>query len=392
MARLSRRSLLAAVTASGALTLAPRSAALAGTQDRRFLLIILRGGLDGLSALPPVGDPAFASHRPESLAARPLSLAGQSDFALHHALPALQRIWNAGQLIGLHAVGTPYRDRSHFDAQNVLESGYRTPRGSANGWLNRALVAMGGETGLGMAVGPRAPLVLTGPAPVGSWSPNTLPGTEDSTLERIAALWANDPLLATHIEQALDQQTMTANLGRSAGDVRKTRRSIVPLLKGAGDLLANPAGPRLMALDNAGWDTHVRIEGNLSRKLTDLNEGLESLISRLQPVWQQTAVLMVTEFGRTVALNGNAGTDHGTGGAAFLFGGAVNGGRIISDWPGLSQRDLLDGRDLRPTVDLRHVFRSTLHDHMQLSRSALDDTVFPDDLGHRGPLRDLFRS
>jgi uncharacterized protein (DUF1501 family) len=388
MPDLSRRHLLASTAAAGALVASPLRAA--GRQPH-FLLVILRGGMDGLAALPPVGDPSLGKFRDEAMGDGTLPLPGQSDFALHPKLTALRDLWDRGEFIGFHASGTPYKQRSHFDGQIVLESGFDTPRGSADGWMNRATQAAGAGSSFAMAIGPRPPLVLTGAAPVGSWAPNVLPGAEDTTLDRIAELWAEDPLLGPHLEQALGQQLMTAGMTEGMNTVRKSRRSIVPLMRGAGELMARPGGPTLMALDNAGWDTHIRMAGNLGKKLGDLNTGIETLMKELRPIWRETVVLVVTEFGRTVALNGNAGTDHGVGGAAFMFGGAVHGGRIIADWPGLSERELLEARDLRVTLDIRRVFAKVLADHIGLPPTRISVDVFPGLPASRG-LTELFRT
>lgn len=389
MTIVSRRQLLATSAAAG--TLAAGGVGHAAVSQPRFLLVILRGGMDGLAALPPVGDPALGAYRDAAMGDGVIPLPGQNDFALHPKLTAFHELWNRGEFIGIHATGTPYRQRSHFDGQIVLESGFDTPRGSADGWMNRAAQAMGGDPSLAMAIGPRPQLVLTGAAPVGSWSPNVLPDTEDTTLDRIAALWAEDPLLGPHLEQALDQQVVTAGMTDGMNKVRKSRRSIVPLMQGAAQLLTRAGGPTLMAVDNAGWDTHIRMAGNLGNKLTDLNLGIETLVKGLQPIWQDMVVLVVTEFGRTVALNGNAGTDHGVGGAAFMFGGAVRGGRIVADWPGLNRRNLVEGRDLKVTLDIRRVFSTVLADHVGLSPDLIQRTIFPGLEGTRG-LGGLFRT
>lgn len=386
--KLTRRHLLSGTATAGALAATPVRA-LSGRP--RFLLVILRGGMDGLAALPPVGDPDLISHREAVMGDGVLHLPGQTGFALHPALTALRGLWDRGEFIGFHAIGTPYRQRSHFDGQIVLESGFDTPRGSADGWMNRAAGVLGGDRSLAMAIGPRPQLVLTGQAPVGSWSPNVMPGAEDTTLDRIADLWAEDPWLGPHLEQALGQQAVTSSMNDGMNKVRKSRRSIVPLMQGAAELLARPGGPTLMALDNAGWDTHIRMAGNLNNKLRDLNTGIETLIKGLGPVWQDTVVMVVTEFGRTVALNGNAGTDHGIGGAAFMFGGAVHGGRVVADWPGLKQRSLAESRDLKVTLDMRRVFATTLVQHIGMSPALVQDRIFPGIEETRG-LDGLFRT
>ena len=373
MTELSRRRLLASSGLTLAAGLTPALPAFAGADERRLLVVILRGGMDGLAALPPLGDPDFAGLR--TAGAAPLPLDGF--FGLHPALPTLARLWARKEMIGFHAVGTPYRERSHFDAQNVLESGLDGPSGSADGWLNRAVAERGAPAGYAMGVGIRPPLVLRGRVTVGSWAPNALPQADESTLARIAALWREDPLLAPHIASALEQQRMTAGLDEGIEGTRQSRRRLEPLMKGAAELMSTPDGPRVVAMDDTGWDPHTNEANRLDRKLAELEAGLELLVGGLQPVWRHTAVLVVTEFGRTVRINGNQGTDHGVGGAAFLFGGAVDGGRIVSEWPGLAPRDLIQGRDLRPTIDLRNLFRALLHDHLGYASAALGERVLP---------------
>lgn len=391
MIRTTRRSFVLTGAAGGLAAALPIGSSLAAHSDARFLLVILSGGLDGLAALPPVGDPHLEGFRARFLEAGHLELAGQDLFALHPELTAFQRLWDRREMLALHATGTPYRERSHFDAQNVLESGLDAPSGTTDGWLNRAIASTSGLGDAAMAIGHRPPLVMQGATKVGSWSPNGLPDADGSTIERVAALWADDPLLAPHIARAIEQQSMTASLSNGMGDVKRARRSIVPLLEGAADLMARADGPRIVALDNAGWDTHVRQINGLGLKLRDLNEGIASAVRTLRPVWDRTVIMIVTEFGRTVAINGNEGTDHGNGAAAFLLGGAVNGGRVIADWPGLDPHSLLDGRDLRVTLDIRQVFERVMAEHVGLPGHTVRNTVFPG-LGDSRGLDGLFRT
>lgn len=374
MTGLSRRRLLAATGFTLGASLTPALPAFARAPENRLLVLILRGGVDGLSVLPPVGDPRLARHR--DLSERPPE-ALDGFFALDARLPTLKRLWDAREMTGFHAIGTPYRERSHFDAQNVLESGLDQPSGSADGWLNRAVVQHGAPPGYAMGIGVRPPLMLRGKVTVGSWAPNALPAPDDSTLARIAALWEEDPLLAPHILSALEQRDMTADLDAGVEDAGHARRRLEPLMKGAAELMGAPDGPRIIAMDDTGWDTHTNEGNRLGRKLAELDAGLELLLRGLAPVWDRTAVLIVTEFGRTVDINGNRGTDHGVGGAAFLLGGAVAGGRIVADWPGLAPSDLIDARDLRPTLDLRNLYRALLEDHMGFRGDAIGDAILP---------------
>ncbi len=408
---LSRRSLMASATAAGALGLwhAPFSAAFANAPtDRRFVVVILRGALDGLAAVPPHGDPDYSSIRGalalEKAGTHPLlDLDGQ--FGLHPSLTAMKGMWEAKDLAVFHNIGTPYRDRSHFDGQNVLETGGRGPHVLGDGWLNRALKPLGLADGEGaLAVASTPPLLLEGKTRATSWMPAALPEADAAFLRRVRALYGFDPLLGPALDRAIatearanaamDDRPPSPKMGGDGVRARMDYGDVTPLFAGAGRLLANPDGPRIAVLDIGGWDTHYNegnADGQLARRLRGLDQGLESLKTALGPAWRSTAVVMATEFGRTVAPNGSGGTDHGTAGAAFLLGGAVQGGAVHAGWVGLKPAALQDGRDLPVRTDLRAVFKAALADHMKLSRKDLDTTVFPDS-GDIAPAKDLFRA
>ena len=162
----------------------------------------------------------------------------------------------------------------------------------------------------------------------------------------------------------------------------------------AAALMRSVGGPEVAVIEASGWDTHANqggAKGTLAQRLAGLDKALRTLADELGPLWPQTAVLVVTEFGRTAAMNGTRGTDHGTGGCAFLAGGAVRGGRVVADWPGLARTALLDNRDLRPTLDLRSVFKAVLDEHMHVEARALATRIFPDSSGAR-PLKGLVRA
>jgi uncharacterized protein (DUF1501 family) len=286
----------------------------------------------------------------------------------------------------LHAVATPYRERSHFDGQDVLENGHARPHASQSGWLNRALAGLpqskpsGGTGQHGVALGPSVPLVMRGPQEVASWSPSVLPGIEPDTLQRLADLYAGDALLARRLAEAGDAQQMAGDDAMAPGGARN-RAQLGPVAKTAAGFLRLEHGPRVAVLETSGWDTHAAqgsTQGALAARLALLDAGLATLHAELGDAWASTAVLVVTEFGRTAAINGTRGTDHGTGAAAFLLGGAVNGGRVVADWPGLSTRALHEGRDLAPTLDLRAVFAALLIDHLGIDRRFVEREVFPD--------------
>jgi uncharacterized protein (DUF1501 family) len=372
----------------------------------RFVFIILRGALDGLSAAPPYGDPAYSTLRGALALPAPGSAGGalrlDNVFALHPSLAFLEECFSAKELTVLHAVATPYRERSHFDGQDVLESGIVRPHASESGWLNRALtVQEGGPRRLGVALGTNVPLVMRGPAEVASWSPSHLANLSDDTLQRVTDLYASDNVLSQRLADALASDSIAAedqapndgkmagpgaSDGRPAGAKRAGPARFVETAHAAASFLSRSDGPRVAVLETSGWDTHANeggAQGQLSQRLAALDAGLREFKSALGPIWGDTAILLATEFGRTAATNGTRGTDHGTGSAAFLVGGAVAGGRVLSDWPSLSPTALLDGRDLKPTLDLRAAIKGVLHEQLKISDRALDTTVFPDSAGTR---------
>ncbi len=366
---ISRRRLLQLGGATALVSMSRQSVAATGP-DPRFLMIILRGGVDGLTMLPPTGDPDLAGIRGRLGAFPTIPLDGF--FSLHGAMPTMGELWRQRQLIGFHAISTPYQDRSHFDAQNVLESGLARPEGSADGWLNRALALRPDSARRGLSVGAGTPLIMRGAAPVGSWAPSQLPVADPTLLDRLVPLWANDPLLARMLPQGRVLQTMTGGMG---GDANTGR--IAGLLEQVGQLMARADGPRIVAMDSDGWDMHGSLLFHMNRLSTDLDQGISHLRSTLGERWSQTTVLIVSEFGRTVEPNGTGGADHGIGGSALLLGGAVRGGRMIADWPGLRPGDRIAARDLRPTADLRGVMAAVLADHLSYSPTEISETILP---------------
>lgn len=357
-----------------------------GRGRQRLVLVILRGGLDGLAAVVPYGDPAYESARRGLALAPPGDREGLRDldgfFALHPKLRALHGHYGKGELIALHAVASPYRQRSHFDAQNVLELGLVSPGESRQGWLNRALPLLAAENAssaedYAMAIGQSVSLVLRGPEKVGSWAPASLPGPDGDLMERLVALYDGDAFLGPRLEAALSADRMA---GGSPGRRGRPGEQFGRLAQAAARMLADTSGPRIAVLEAGGWDSHAnqgREGGALARRLGRLDEGLSKLAAGMGPAWQHTVVLVVTEFGRTVAMNGTRGTDHGTAGMALVLGGAVNGGRVLGDWPGLARGGLRDGRDLAPATDLRSVYKGILRDHLGITHADLESRVFP---------------
>jgi uncharacterized protein (DUF1501 family) len=362
----------------------------------RLVVVILRGALDGLAAVPPYGDPDYATlHRELAIAApggTDGALALDNTFGLHPALAYLHERFTAGELIVFNAVASPYRDRSHFDGQNVLENGLAKPIGSADGWLNRALAALptsGRAADRAVAVSQNVPLILRGAAAVISKSPQATPDVDEDLLARLADLYSKDDWFSARLSEAVQTDKMVDGAGRAGYPDRVTA-----VARMAANLMRSDGGPEIAVIEAGGWDTHANqggAKGVLAARLGGLDKALKTLADELGPWWPQTAVLVVTEFGRTAAVNGTRGTDHGTGGCAFLVGGAVRGGQVIADWPGLRRTALLDNRDLKPTLDLRSVFKTVLDEHMHVDANTLAKRVFPDSSGAR-PLSGLIRA
>ena len=347
--------------------------------DRRLVVVLLRGALDGLYAVQPYGDPGLAPLRGPLALPEPGAEGGLLDlgglFGLHPALANLHAMYQANQAMVLHAVAGPYRSRSHFEAQDLLETG--SAQRLASGWLNRALQALpsGEQARTGLAVGTGVPLLLRGAVPVGAYAPPGLDRPAAELMYRLAALQEADPRLGPSFAEGLRSRGFAA---QALGETETNRERVTfPRLAGiAGRLMAEAGGPRVAALELGGWDTHVGQIGRILGPLRAMDEGLGQLRDNLGDHWARTAVLVVTEFGRTARINGNMGTDHGTGGVAFLAGGAVVGGRVLADWPGLSEDKLFENRDLQPTLDLRSVAKGLLRDHLRLPEAAVAN-AFP---------------
>jgi uncharacterized protein (DUF1501 family) len=402
-----RRDVLRGLALFSGWAFAPRLVSAAGGRDPRFLFIILRGALDGLATVAPVGDPDYESARGGLIIPTRGSDAGLplgNFFALNPNMPALHAALDRGDATIVHATSTPYRERSHFDGQDVLESGQPGPGRVETGWLNRLIGTLqAGEpvrATSGLALSEAVPLVMRGPQKVVTWTPAGFPDASDDTRLRLLDLYTHtDVTLARLLEDALELDDiagagsgMGAMMAQTAqAELSGMSKRFSGLAASAGRLLAQPAGPRIAALSYPGWDTHRGqglIEGRLANLLTALDTAIDALHRELQPVWRDTAIVIATEFGRAVAMNGTMGTDHGTGTIAIVLGGAVNGGRVVADWPGLSQRSLLGGRDLMPTTDLRAVLKGVAKDHLGLGDRELAEIVFPDSAGVR-PLSGL---
>ncbi|MGJ4931346.1 DUF1501 domain-containing protein [Bradyrhizobium sp. HKCCYLS2038] len=395
----SRRDVLRGSGALFAWTQMPRLARAEG-RDPRLLVIVLRGALDGLGAVAPVGDPDWVRLRGDRallLDGKPAALPLDGFFALNPAMPNLHRLYGAGHAAIVHATCTPYRDRSHFDGQDVLESGMIRPGMTDSGWLNRALVEMDSDGrvntngGRVLGIGAVTPLVVRGRAPVLSWAPQrVLPASDDTQMRLLDLYRHTDARLAAAMQSRIELAAIGGTAGGNAAmtdeppaellGFARVRAYFAETAGAAGRFLARADGPRVGALGFAGWDTHIN-EGAGAGQLANLLGALDGAVAAIETAmgsaWRETVVAVVTEFGRTAQINGTNGTDHGTGTVALLAGGAVKGGRVIADWPGLKLAQLHEQRDLRPTTDLRAVLKGLLKDHLRVDGAALDSRVFP---------------
>ena len=390
MIKLSRRALIASVPILAGSAMIP-SAWAATSPESRLLVINLRGALDGLAAIVPVGDPALGSLRAALNTQKMPGLPLDSMFELNGNLSSLYQLYQAKEALFFHAVATPYRSRSHFDAQMVLESGQPNVGGDGTGWLNRALAVtpmLNGQERLGkpaLTVSPTVPLMLRGSAPVESWQPQVLQQADLDLAARLLTVYeARDAELAKALRQGVGIDTFLGEQAMSApeGAMRVSAAGrFATTMEAVGRLLAEKDGPRVAAMAIDGWDTHASQGSEVGRLATQfraLDAGIAALKLNMGALWKDTVVVIVTEFGRTARANGSAGTDHGTGGIAMLVGGRVMGGRVLADWPGLDERNLFEGRDLMPTMDLRGVLKGVLSEGLGLDQSALAQVVFPD--------------
>ena len=349
----------------------------------RLVFVLLRGGFDGLAAVVPVGDTGYAALR-GPLAFQESDLFELTDvFGLAPGLAPLGDLWQRNELVAVHAMAIPFRTRSHFDGQAILETGIDKPMGSSDGWLNRLLQVMSG-TRSGVAVAAGLPRSMSGPFDVQTWSPTELGAVNDEYLERLATLYRHDPVLHGRFEAALQQQALVSEEPMAGQGAR--RGGIAPLMRATGRILKQPEGPNIAAVEFSGWDTHANqglAGGALDRLLGQLAEGLIELRTEMGTVWSDTTVVVMTEFGRTARPNGTRGTDHGTAGAGFVIGPKVARSAVHADWPGLADGALFEGRDLRPTLDTRALLKAAVAGTFDLTPAQLA-RVFPGSDGVRG--------
>ncbi|MBC5764203.1 DUF1501 domain-containing protein [Ramlibacter sp. GTP1] len=380
---LDRRSFLG----TAAIFAAPRVLFAQAATERRFVFIIQRGGADGLNTVVPYAEPAYSRAR-GALAIDPAAaLKLDGSFALHPSLVELHRLYGAGQASFFHAVASPYRDRSHFDGQNVLETGGSAPYQLKDGWMNRlvGMLPRGGKQPI--AFSPAVPMALRGSLEVTTYAPTALPRASDDLLTRVDQLYAKDAQLHALWSSALEAREMAGGMAGGGG----ARQDAAALGRMAASFLARPDGPRLAMIETNGWDTHTGQNGRLAAQLRGLDNLVAALRENLGAAWAQTTLLIATEFGRTVAANGTGGTDHGTASVAMLAGGAVQHGRIVADWPGLESANLYEGRDLKPTLALDALVASVCSQAFGLDPERTSRALFPGAV-HAKALPQLLRS
>ncbi len=376
-----RRQILIGSTAAALFS--PRIAFAKAETERRLVFLIQRGAADGLATLAPIGDPAYGSLRGDlaaDLMDRP-KLGGL--FALHPALAQIGTMYGKGEALFAHAVASPYRDRSHFDGQNVLETGGARPYDRQDGWMNRLIGLLPGAGAKGLAVSATIPTALRGSIPVSSYAPSNLPDAPQDLLQRVSMLYEGDPQLHGLWTEALQTRAMAGDLTLGNAKGAAAAGKLIA------SLMAGPNSARIVMAESTGWDTHAGQRGRLNGQLSGLDALLASLKESLGAAWSDTLVVVATEFGRTAAVNGTGGTDHGTGSLAMLLGGTVAGGRILSDWPGLGQSQLYDGRDLKPTTSIDALLAGALAEHFRLDPAQVAPKLFPGGAGK--PMNGLVR-
>ena len=357
----------------------------------RLVVINMTGGVDGLSIVAPYGDPYLAKLRAPIMDTAVGTTGGMFDlggfYGLHPSMPHFRSLFVNGQALAVHAVGNVAYTRSHFDGQDILQAGSTTLRD--NGWLNRvaSLIPGTGAMQSSMAMSPTVPLLLQGAAPVAGWMPGLLGGIPSATLAAATAQIARDPVLGPAMAVALGDYNTVCAIRTQGGNAPAGLGPVASVAHYAAIALAAPSGPSIASFESGNVDTHGNQMSTLKSSLTDLDNAFDVLRTTLGAAWSSTVVVTITEFGRKAASNASGGTDHGTGFAMLLAGGAVAGGRVVATWPGLSPNALYQGQDLQPTVDVRSVLTGILTQHMRLPMSAMA-TIFPA-AGGISPLRGL---
>jgi uncharacterized protein (DUF1501 family) len=374
--KLARRQFLSiAALGAGTMWISPYMALASVDTDRRFVFIIQRGAADGLDIVRPFGDPAYQDLRGAIAgdAAHSIKLDGM--FALHPALSELGKMYAASEALFVHAVASPYRDRSHFDGQNVLETGGAQPYQVEDGWLNRLVSMMSHEKDEAIALAPTVPMALRGPMPVTSYAPSSMPDVSDDMMARVGMLYDKDPQLHPLWTEALQ--------AKGLAEGTNAKQDPAGLGRLAAKFLSPENGPRIAMIETEGWDTHSAQAQRLAARLRALDTMIAAMREAMGAAWKTTTVLVATEFGRTAAVNGTGGTDHGTASTAMLIGGAIKGGRVLSDWPGLAPSRLYENRDLKPTMALDSLIAGAAAEALGLDGDRVRRNLFGAAIGSK---------
>jgi uncharacterized protein (DUF1501 family) len=370
---ITRRHFLALAASSGGALFVPQITFAAAETDQRLVFVIQRGAADGLHIVAPYAEPEYAKLRGPFASEIDNATKLDASFALHPALVETAKMFKAGEALFVHAVATAYRDRSHFDGQNVLETGGRAPYELKDGWMNRLTALLPKQKAAPIALAPTVPMALRGPAETTSYAPSALPEPNDDLLARVGLLYQRDPLLHPLWSAAIETRNMATK--------DEQGQNPAALGKLAATLLARTNGPRIAMIETSGWDTHTHQVARLARLLGGFDSMLAAMRGGMGKAWANTTVLVATEFGRTAAENGSGGTDHGTAALVMLIGGAVKGGRVIADWPGLSQSALYENRDLKPTMSLDALIAGAAGESFSLDPQLVMRAVFKDGSG-----------
>jgi len=364
--------------------------------DQRLVVIILRGGMDSLSAVIPYGDREYYSKRGKLAIDADKVLRLDNYFGFHPSLEPFHKLYKNKELSVIHSTALPYRNRSHFDSQNVLELGSDRPNSTSDGWLNRLVGEIDNSSkNLGLSLGQIVPLIMRGDNKVSSWAPSALPKASGDLTSLVQNIYSNDPLFRDNFSEAIKIKNKASNMLSANREKEMTARSrspqsIVLMSRMAGKWLSEKDGPRIATLEMGGWDTHAAqgsVDGKISNNFKTLSRGITALKQSLGKAWENTTIVTMTEFGRTVAMNGTNGTDHGTASCMFVMGGAVNGGQILSDWSGLQDTRLYEGRDLMPTTDSRSVLKGIIRDVYGINIRTLDNFIFPNSYNAKPMIR-----
>ena len=374
---LTRRSFFTATSAASGLALLglPKMAFARAAGERRFVFIIQRGAADGLNIVAPTGDPAYAGLRRDFAPDLASGAKLDSFFTLHPALAETAKMYAERQALFVHAVASPYRDRSHFDGQNVLETGGSAAYRVRDGWMNRLLGLVPPDEGKALALSSTVPMALRGSREVSSYAISQLPSPSDDLLSRVSALYEPDQQLHALWTAAMDTRMKAGGPMQAGGGQKGAATGALAAKMLLGE------GARIAMIETNGWDTHSGQRGRLNTQLKDLDQTVAALKAGLGPEWSNTLIVLATEFGRTVRPNGTGGTDHGQASVAMLLGGAVAGGKVIADWPGLADANLYEGRDLKPTTDLDALVAGAVSQHYGLEPARAMTALFPETRG-----------